>query len=256
MKGPEIVSREQWLVARRTLLVREKEASRQRDALAEERRRLPMVEIGKEYVFDGPAGSVRLRDLFGGRRQLIVYHFMFDPQWEEGCKSCSHLMDGVAASLVHLAARDTSFVAVSRAPLWKIDTFRTRMGWSFSWISSFGNDFNDDFGVTIDPERSPYEYNYTSAKALVDKGKIWFAKGELPGLSVFLRDGDRVFHTYSTYQRGLDPLLNTYNLLDLTPLGRQEEDGRIQAWIRHHDKYPASARPGAGEGTCTACAAV
>lgn len=237
MTRPNVVSREEWLVARKALLAREKEASRQRDALSAARRTLPMVEIAKEYVFDGPNGPTTLRDLFGGRRQLIVYHFMFDPEWEEGCKSCSHFMDNAAGSIVHLTARDTSFVVVSRAPFVKIERFKKRMGWDFPWVSSFENDFNYDFGVTLDPERSPYEYNFTDANALLAARKIWFAKGELPGISVFLREADRVFHTYSAYQRGLDLPLNTYNFLDLTPLGRQEEDGRIQAWIRHHDKY-------------------
>ncbi|HJZ75945.1 MAG TPA: DUF899 domain-containing protein [Vicinamibacterales bacterium] len=239
MNRPQIVSRPEWIAARKALLVLEKEASRQRDALSAERRKLPMVEIDKAYVFDGPDGPTTLRELFKDRRQLIVYHFMFDPQWEEGCKSCSHLMDNAAGSVVHLAARDTAFAVVSRAPLHKIEAFKQRMGWQFPWVSSFGTDFNNDFGVTLDPERPPYEYNYTDAQTLLEARKIWFAKGELPGLSVFLRDGDRVFHTYSTYQRGLDVPLNTYNFLDLTPLGRQEEDGRIQAWIRHHDKYSA-----------------
>ena len=239
MNRPNIVSRDEWLVARKALLAQEKEASRQRDALSASRRSLPMVEIDTQYVFDGTNGRTTLRELFGDRHQLIVYHFMFDPQWEEGCKSCSHFMDNAAGSIVHLGARDTSFVVVSRAPLQKIDAFKRRMGWAFPWVSSSGNDFNYDFGVTLDPERPPYEYNYTDAKTLLAARKIWFAKGELPGISVFLRDGDRVFHTYSAYQRGLDLPLNTYNFLDLTPLGRQEEDGRAQAWIRHHDKYPA-----------------
>ncbi|HMF98528.1 MAG TPA: DUF899 domain-containing protein [Vicinamibacterales bacterium] len=239
MNRPNIVSRGEWLVARKALLAKEKEASRQRDALSAERRQLPMVEIEKPYVFEGPDGPTTLRELFKNRQQLIVYHFMFDPQWEEGCKHCSHLMDNAAGSIVHLAARETSFVVVSRAPLHKIEAFEKRMGWQFPWVSSFGNDFNYDFGVTLDPERPPYEYNYMDAKTLLAARKIWFEKGELPGISVFLRDGDRVFHTYSAYQRGLDLPLNTYNFLDLTPLGRQEEDGRIQAWIRHHDKYSA-----------------
>jgi predicted dithiol-disulfide oxidoreductase (DUF899 family) len=239
MNRPRIVNREEWLAARRELLVKEKEASHHRDALSADRRALPMVRLEKEYVFDGPDGRQTLRDLFNGRTQLIIYHFMFDPQWEEGCKSCSHFMDNAAGSIEHLPARNTSFAVVSRAPLHKLEAFKQRMGWSCTWVSSGDNDFNHDFGVTIDPERPPYEYNYTSAKTLLAKGKVWFPKGELPGLSVFLRDDDRVFHTYSAYQRGLDLLLNTYNFLDLTPLGRQEEDGRIQAWIRHHDRYPA-----------------
>jgi len=239
MNRPNIVSRDQWLAARTALLVQEKEASRQRDALSAERRKLPMVEIDKSYVFEGPDGPATLRDLFANRQQLIIYHFMFDPQWEEGCKSCSHFMDNAAGSIVHLAARETSFVVASRAPLRKIEAFKKRMGWEFRWVSSFGSDFNHDFGVTLDPERQPYQYNYTDAKTLLAQRKIWFEKGELPGISVFLRDGDRVFHTYSAYQRGLDLPLNTYNFLDLTPLGRREEDGRIQGWIRHHDRYSA-----------------
>jgi len=236
---PNVVSQAEWLAARKELLAKEKEFTRQRDALTAELRKLPMVQIEKEYTFEGANGRTTLRDLFGKHRQLITYHFMFDPDWEEGCKSCSHLMDNVAGSIVHLAARDTTFVVVSRAPLAKIEAFKKRMGWNFPWFSSFVNDFNRDFRVTIDPDKPEYEYNYTSARTLLEAGKIWFPKGELPGLSVFFRDGNTVFHTYSTYQRGLDVLLNTYNLLDLTPLGRQEEDGRIQAWIRHHDKYTA-----------------
>jgi len=237
--APKVVSRAEWLEARKALLRREKEFTRRRDALSAERRRLPMVRVGEEYTFEGPGGPRTLRELFGSQRQLIIYHFMFDPAWEEGCKSCSHLMDNVAGSIVHLGARDTSFAAVSRAPLQKIEAFRERMGWDFPWLSSFGNNFNYDYGVTLDPERGEYEYNYADAKDLLARGKIWFPKGELPGLSVFFRDGDDVFHAYSTYQRGLDLPLNTYNLLDLTPLGRQEEGERIQGWVRHHDKYEA-----------------
>jgi predicted dithiol-disulfide oxidoreductase (DUF899 family) len=239
MDGPRVVSRAVWVAARKELLLKEKEATRQRDALSAERRKLPMVEIDKKYVFDGPRGPSTLRDLFGRRRQLIVYHFMFDPSWDEGCKSCSHLADNFAGTIVHLAARDTSFAVISRAPLAKIEAFKKRMGWTFPWLSSSGNDFNRDFQVTVDIEGaagSP-EYNYQRASALLDARKIWFAKGELPGLSVFLREGDRVFHTYSTYQRGLDLFLNTYNFLDATPLGRQENGDRTQGWIRHHDRY-------------------
>ena len=240
MESPRIVSQAEWLVARKALLTQEKASTRERDALAAARRRMPMVAVDKEYVFDGANGCVSLRDLFRGRSQLIVYHFMFDPAWEEGCKSCSHLADNVDGTIIHLAARHTSFAAISRASISKIEAFKSRMGWRFPWYSSGGNDFNIDFGVTVDVEGhdgSP-EYNYERANALFTAGKIWFPKGELPGISVFLRRDDRVFHTYSTYQRGLDLFLNTYNLLDVTPLGRQEEDGRIQAWIRHHDRYP------------------
>ncbi len=192
---PNVVSRAEWLVARKELLAREKESVRQRDALSAERRKLPMVEIQKEYIFEGPNGRANLRDLFGRNRQLFTYHFMFDPSWDEGCKSCSHLIDNVAGAIVHLAVRDTSFAAISRAPLAKIAVFQKRMGWTFPWLSSSGNDFNYDFHVTLDEAEGSVEYNYADAAALLKAGKIWYTKGELPGLSVFLRDGDRVFHT-------------------------------------------------------------
>ncbi len=239
MDRPRIVPRAEWLVARKELLAKEKESTRQRDALSAERRKLPMVKIEKKYVFDSLNGRTKLRDLFGNHRQLVIYHFMFDPSWDAGCKSCSHLIDNFAGCVVHLAARDTSFAAISRAPLAKIESFKKRMGWTFPWLSSFGNDFNYDFHVTLDEVEGSVEYNYANAAALLQAGKIWYAKGELPGMSVFLRDGDSVFHTYSVYQRGLDIFLNTYNCLDLTPLGRQEGEDRTQGWIRHHDKYPA-----------------
>jgi predicted dithiol-disulfide oxidoreductase (DUF899 family) len=236
MERPRIVSRSEWLSARKALLAKEKEATRQRDALSAERRALPMVEVEKDYVFDGPDGKLRLVDLFTGRRQLLLYHFMFDPKWDEGCKHCSHLVDNIDGLPIHLAARDTALAAVSRAPLAKIQAFKRRMGWHFPWVSSSGNDFNYDFHVTLDEAAGSIEYNYADARELLAAGKLW-ALGELPGLSVFLRDGDAVFHTYSVYQRGLDLLLNTYNLLDLTPLGRQEENQVPQSWIRHHDRY-------------------
>lgn len=234
---PRVVSQAEWLAARKEFLVKEKEFTRQRDVLSAERRKLPVVKIEKEYIFEGPNGSTKLREFFGNHTQLIIYHFMFDPSWEEGCKSCSHIMDNVAGSVVHLGARDTSFAVISRAPLPKIESFKKRMGWTFPWLSSFGNDFNYDFHVTLDESAGSIEYNYANAAELVKARKLWSEKGELPGLSVFLREGDSVFHTYSAYQRGLDLPLNTYNLLDLTPLGRQEEGERIQAWIRHHDRY-------------------
>ena len=235
---PLVVTHAEWTTARKRLLEREKAATRARDELAAERRRLPMVHLEKDYVFEGPRGAVRLADLFAGRRQLIIYHFMFDPEWEEGCKSCSHAADNLAGCLVHLAARDTSFAAVSRAPFAKIERFRKRMGWSFPWVSAFDNSFNYDFHVTLD-EAAPvdYEYNYASATELLRAGKIWAAKAEMPGLSVFLRDGASIFHSYSTYQRGLDPILTTYTLLDMTPLGRQEQGEPIQGWVRYHDRY-------------------
>jgi predicted dithiol-disulfide oxidoreductase (DUF899 family) len=238
MDYPSVVSQTEWLAARKALLASEKELTRQRDALGAQRRKLPMVKIDKNYAFDGPNGRTTLRELFGRHRQLIIYHFMFDPGWDEGCPSCSHCADNFAGALVHLGARDTAFAVVSRAPLAKIESFRQRMGWTFPWFSSFGSDFNYDFHVTLDETLGSVEHNYENATALVKAGKLWSAAGELPGLSVFLRDGDNIFHTYSAYQRGLDALLNTYNYLDLTPLGRQDDDGpNPQAWIRHHDRY-------------------
>ena len=231
MQSRTVVSRSEWTAARTRLLAKEKEFNRQRDALSAERRNLPMVAIEKEYVFQGPDGRSTLAELFDGKRQLLVYHFMFGPDDDEGCPACSFVADNFASGLVHLAARDTAFAVVSRAPLDKIERFRQRMGWSFRWLSSFGSDFNYDFGVTLDEKHAVYNYAPIAAQPAG-----YPHEGEREGLSVFLRDRDRLFHTYSTYQRGLDPFLNTYNFLDLTPLGRQEEEG-IMRWLRHHDKY-------------------
>ena len=235
MRMPKVVSREAWLRARKELLVKEKEWNRQRDALSAERRKLPMVRIEKDYVFEGPNGRRTLSDLFEGRRQLIVYHFMFDPVDDEGCPACSFVADNFAGSLVHLAARDTSFAVISRAPIAKIERFKKRMGWNFPWLSSFGGDFNYDFHVTVDEAHPEYNYrpdHYADAQEM----NLGPAEGEREGLSVFLRDGEHLYHTYSTFMRGLDPFLNTYNFLDHTPLGRHE-DGQPMAWLRHHDKY-------------------
>ncbi len=238
MELPKIVSRAEWIAARKELLINEKEATRQRDALSAQRRNLPMVKIEKEYEFDGPAGRTSLRDLFGPHPQLIVYHFMFDPSWEEGCRSCSFFADNFTGAIIHLAARNTAFAVVSKAPLAKLEAFKKRMGWTFPWYSSFGNSFNHDFHVTIDEAPGGDEYNYEKTAKLKQAGKIWIEKGELPGLSVFLLDADNIFHTYSAYQRGLDLFLNTYNYLDVTPLGRQEDqEPYVMAWVRHHDKY-------------------
>ena len=233
------VSREDWLAARKVLLAKEKQATRLRDELTAERLSLPMVRTEKDYVFQGTSGSRSLADLFNGQPQFLVYHFMFEPEWSEGCKSCSHFLDNSAGALVHLQARNTAFAVVSLAPIEKIDAFRRRMGWDVTWVSSAGSDFNRDFEVSIDIADESSAYNYTSAKALLAAGKIWFPKGELPGLSTFLRDGDDIYYTYSLYQRGFDIFLNTYNFLDVTPLGRHEEDAPGQSWIRHHDRYPA-----------------
>lgn len=235
MSLPKTVSKEEWLTARRSLLAREKAFSRERDALSAARRDLPMVEVAKDYAFEGPNGPVKLHDLFAGKRQLAVYHFMFDPSWEEGCKSCSLVADHFERSIVHLAARDVAFVAVSRAPLAKIGAFQKRMGWTFPWYSSNASDFNYDFGVSFRPEDREdgmVSYNY---------GRTKFPSSEAPGLSIFLKDGERVFHTYSTYSRGLDVLIGAYNYLDLTPLGRQEAELPYgMAWVRHRDKYGAT----------------
>jgi predicted dithiol-disulfide oxidoreductase (DUF899 family) len=225
------VGREAWLKARKALLAREKAFNRERDALSAARRALPMVRVDKRYVFDGPEGPRALAELFDGKRQLLVYHFMFAPEWEQGCKSCSYVVDNITGGLVHLAARDTAFAVISRAPLAKLQAFQERMGWSFRWLSSEKSDFNYDYRVSFTPAEmaaKDVEYNY---------GRTAFPHSEAPGLSVFLREGDGVFHTYSTYARGLDLLMNTYNYLDLTPLGRNETPGGGMAWLRHHDRY-------------------
>jgi predicted dithiol-disulfide oxidoreductase (DUF899 family) len=239
---PKVVSREAWLRARKKLLAKEKEWNRQRDALSAERRKLPMVRIEKEYTFAGPNGHRTLVDLFEGRRQLLLYHFMFDPEWDEGCPSCSFVVDHFAGTLPHLAARDTSVAVISRAPIAKLERFKKRMGWEFPWLSSFDSDFNYDFQVTTDETHPEYNYRYyypiANEMAAQHKGP---PPGEGQGLSVFLRDGKQIFHCYSTFQRGLDPFVNTYNLLDHTPLGRQEEGMLPMDWLRLHDEYKEGA---------------
>lgn len=223
MSVPDIVSRDQWLVARTELLVREKELTRQRDRLSERRRRLPMVKIDKEYVFEGPAGKASLLDLFDGRRQLIVCHFMFDPSWQDGCPSCTAGADETSAGLLeHLRARDTALVYVSRAPLDRIEAYKARRGWTFPWYSSHGSDFNYDFHVTADESKMPVEYNYRT-KAEHERAGATNVEGEFPGRSHFLRLGEEVFHTYSVYARGLESIGGSYYLLDETALGRQED---------------------------------
>ena len=221
MSLPEIVSREDWLVARTALLAREKELTKARDALNAQRRRLPMVEVVEPYVFEGPDGRATLLDLFEGRRQLIVDHFMFDPDWEDGCASCSGRVDQYG-NLEHLHARDTTMAVVSRAPFPKLAAFKARKGWTFPWYSSYGSDFNYDFHVTLDERVAPVEYNYRS-KAEWEAAGVNGLEGELHGTSVFLRDGDRVFHTYSTYARGTEQVGGTHYYLDMTALGRQED---------------------------------
>jgi len=227
-----IGSRGEWRAARLGLLEREKELTRLRDELAAERRRLPWVRLEKQYEFDGPSGRVPMRDLFDGHGQPLVYHFMLGPGWDEGCPLCSFWADSFNAAPVHLAHRDAAFVAVSRAPFGEIEAYRRRMGWSFRWYSSAPGDFNYDFGVSATPEqrREGGEYNFRP----VDE-----PSEESPGLSVFaLDDQGEIFHTYSTYSRGLDPTNSGYQLLDLTPKGRDEDDlPWTMAWVRRHDSY-------------------
>ena len=215
MPLPDVVSRDEWLVARKELLAREKEMTRQRDALNADRRRMPMVKVDKDYAFDGPDGQVCLLDMFEGRSQLIVRHFMFDPEWEDGCPSCTAGADEISQGLLdHLHTRDTTFVVVSRAPLEKIERYKAKKGWTFPWYSSFGSDFNYDYGVTLDKAKGAVEYNYRPEPEI---------EGEQPGQSCFVRDGDDVFHTYSNYARGAEMTGGSYYFLDLTALGRQED---------------------------------
>jgi len=225
MSLPEIVTREQWLTARKEFLAREKAFTRARDALNAERRRLPMVRVDKEYTFESTQGQSRLGDLFAGQRQLIVQHVMFDPSWEDACPGCTAGVDETPDALLnHLRVRDTEFVLVSRTPLEKIEKYRERRGWSIPWYSSFGSDFNYDFHVSLDPAKAPVEFNYRDEAELRRAGMEWILEGpsEQPGVSCFLRDGEDVFHTYSTFARGTDHLGGSYALLDLTALGRQE----------------------------------
>jgi len=228
MSLPQVVSGDEWLAARKQLLTKEKELTRRRDALNAERRGLPMVKIDKDYVFEGPGGKASLLDLFDGRRQLIVGHFMFDPSWDEGCSSCSAGADEISNGLLeHLHARDTTLVEVSRAALEKIEAYKARKGWTFPWYSSYGSDFNYDFHVTLDESVAPIEYNYRTKAEHQQAGTSYYVEAEqpmeAPGSSYFLRDGDTVFHTYSTYARGAEMTGGSYYFLDLTALGRQEE---------------------------------
>ena len=237
MEPHKVVSHDQWIAARKAHLAEEKVFTRARDALSRKRRELPWEKVEKTYVFDGPNGKETLADLFGGKSQLIVYHFMLGPDWDEGCKSCSLLADHFDGSVVHLAQRDVAFVVVSRAPLAQIEKFKRRMGWRFKWVSSFGNDFNFDYQVSATPEEKAkgeafYNYQVTT-----------FPSDERPGTSVFCKNeaGD-VFHTYSSYGRGLDILIGAYNFLDLAPKGRDEEALPYgMAWVRHHDRYEGAA---------------
>jgi predicted dithiol-disulfide oxidoreductase (DUF899 family) len=227
MSLPRIASRDEWLAARTALLDREKELTRQRDALSTERRNLPMVEIDKDYDFAGPNGPARLIDMFEGRTQLIIYHFMFDPDWEDGCPSCTAGIDEASPGFVeHLHVRDTTFALVSRAPLEKLERWKATRGWDLPWYSSNGSDFNYDFGVTIDESVAPAQYNYRTKAEFEAMGSDFFAAEqpfEMPGRSCFLQVDGRVFHTYSQYARGLESTGGSYYFLDLTALGRQED---------------------------------
>jgi predicted dithiol-disulfide oxidoreductase (DUF899 family) len=237
-EGPKVVSQAEWVKARKELLKKEKEFSRLRDELSRQRRELPWERVAKAYVFDGPRGKETLADLFGGRSQLIVYHFMLGPDWKEGCPSCSFISDHIDGSMVHLAARDVRLVVVSRAPLAQIEAYKKRMGWRFHWVSSNGSDFNYDYQVSATKEEQ------AKGEAYYNYGMQKFPSEERPGTSVFFKDaGGNIFHTYSSYARGLDILIGAYNWLDLTPKGRDEEGLKHgMAWVRHHDKYDEGYR--------------
>jgi predicted dithiol-disulfide oxidoreductase (DUF899 family) len=233
---PKIVSQAEWLAARKEHLVREKEFTRLRDELSRQRRELPWEKVDKQYAFDGPAGKETLTSLFDGRSQLIVYHFMLGPGWKEGCPSCSLISDHFDGMTIHLANRDVTLAVVSHAPLPEIELFRKRMGWRFKWVSSFGSDFNSDYHVSF-------------TKDELGKGKVFynyelsgFSSEEAPGASVFHTDGSGdIFHTYSTYGRGLDMLMGVYHFLDIVPKGRDEDSLKhTMAWVRHHDRYASS----------------
>jgi predicted dithiol-disulfide oxidoreductase (DUF899 family) len=232
-KNHPVVSKEQWIAERKTLLAHEKELTQLRDQIARERRALPWKRLDKDYVFDTAEGPRRLAHLFEGRRQLLVQHFMFGPDWEQGCPSCSYMADHIGGMKVHLEHRDVTMLVVSRAPLAKIEQFRQRMGWQFKWVSSFGTDFNYDFGVSFKPAdhaKGQVDYNFRIGP---------FPSEEAPGVSVFFKnDAGEVFHAYSTYGRGVEVMMGTYNMLDLTPEGRDEHNpARPMDWVRHHDRY-------------------
>jgi predicted dithiol-disulfide oxidoreductase (DUF899 family) len=232
--SPRVVSAAEWVAARKELQAAEEEAVRALEQIARRRREMPAVKIEKDYVFEGPDGRASLLDLFEGRSQLIVQHFMFDPAWDEGCPVCSYQADNVGP-LEHLHAHDITYAAVSRAPISKIEPFRQRMGWAFPWYSSQGSDFNYDFHVTNDESVTPIEYNFRTARELIGRGEPWAARpGEQGGVSVFLRDGETVLHTWSGYGAITSLFCETDILLDLTPLGRRDKDVEL----RHHDKYP------------------
>lgn len=245
MQKPAIVSREEWLTARKAHLRNEKALTRMRDLVSAQRRALPWVKVEKRYVFDTPDGPRTLAELFGGNSQLMVHHFMFGPDWDAGCPSCSLVADHAEGALVHLVNHDVSYVRVSRAPLAKLEAYRRRMGWQAPWVSSHGSDFNHDFAVSFTPEqlaaaRLPYNY------AVIEEPK--YQIDELPGLSVFVRDAaGQVFHTYSSYARGNEEVVGAFIYLDMTPKGRNETE--IMDWVRRHDEYP---QPDAVKPCCAA----
>ena len=230
MTTPRIVSQEEWLKARKAFLAKEKEFTRARDELARQRRELPWVKVEKPYTFDAAEGRVSLGDLFGGKGQLLIYHFMMGPDWEEGCPNCSFWADNYNGVDVHLAHRDTALVAVSRAALAKIDAYKKRMGWTFRWVSSAGSDFNFDYDASFKPDEEGLRYNFGTIKPFGE---------ETPGISAFRRgNGGAIYHTYSTYARGLDMLNGAYHLLDLTSKGRDEQElPWPMAWVKRHDRY-------------------
>lgn len=231
MKSNTVVSQKEWLVARKELLLKEKEFTRLRDQLSAERRALPWVKVDKDYLFDGEQGQQNLADLFEEKSQLIIYHFMFGPDWEEGCPSCSFWADNFNGIDIHLAHRDITFLAVSRGAYEKLAAYKKRMGWSFKWMSSLNSNFNYDMGVSFTPkekENNEITYNYRKQPYFID---------ELVGVSVFFKNSqDEIFHTYSTYSRGVDILNGAYSYIDLSPKGRDEEDG-IMNWLHRHDQY-------------------
>jgi predicted dithiol-disulfide oxidoreductase (DUF899 family) len=236
-ENPTVVPEDKWLAARKELLREEKELTRLRDRIAAKRRQLPWVKVGKDYVFDSPGGPVSLADLFKGRSQLAVYHFMLGPGWGEGCPSCSYIADHLVPTIPHLQARDVSLAVVSRAPIAEILPFKQRMGWSFNWVSSNGNDFNYDYHVSFTEEemaRKTVYYNF---------GLTEFPNDEAPGFSVFAKGADgNIYHTYSTYGRGVEQFMGTYTILDLMPKGRDEEPDKFYKmdWVRYHDSYEQS----------------
>jgi predicted dithiol-disulfide oxidoreductase (DUF899 family) len=233
LEAPKVASHNEWLAARKAFLVKEKEFTRLRDELSRQRRELPWEKVEKQYVFDGPRGTETLADLFDGRSQLIIYHFMLGPGWKEGCPSCSYLADHFDGPSIHLANRDVTLAVVSHAPINEIETFKKRMGWRFHWVSSFDSDFNYDYHVSFtSEERAAGKVNYNYDETA-------FPSEEGPGLSVFFKDSNgEIFHTYSSYARGLDILVGAYNFLDMAPKGRDEEGlAHTMAWVRHHDKY-------------------